>query len=476
MNLSAVTKSMNKHLEEWRTEMEWRERDPTWGLSIVVWYPFYGDMSRRKESACKCAGNELHLITNVSYSMIMSEARSSPTQHTCNQSQVLWLWKSTVNPTNHSQSKLWITRKTTLSNRILNLALLGHFCLFPMLNSAFRALQPTRDWALGCSFWFFQGLKFSACQSQGFKCQHVSHSRIMVDSEIWFQLQPNFKYQTIMSNLVTTWDLWKHTRCAVSHDQHMVAPNKSNLRLCKCLGFTRRRICVFNANCRVSWGSDPGQGERYAYRQQWKKRFSLPLFATFHQKLVQVCELHQNSSTLCITISNMDENTHPNMLFWWELWRTHHIHGVGCIVEHTRNCLLNKRQENELSFWGSHTVRGCRLDIFELPALLSKLTVSSVDLGSPTSMFWRHAQDELSRVLSWGDSGHPVTLEIEVSVSEHGLGTLYFQFVFQFISSSLSIIIIIIIILVYSSLHLLMLPRNSQKHWGDLASSLAQFF
>ena len=144
-NLSAVTKSMNKHLEEWRTEMEWRERDPTWGLvsCLSLVSLLWRGLSRRKESASKCAGNELHLITNVSYSIIMSEDRSSPTQHTCNQSQVLWLWKSTVNPTNHSQSKLWITRKTTLSNRILNLELLGHFCLFPMLNYAFRVHSLT---------------------------------------------------------------------------------------------------------------------------------------------------------------------------------------------------------------------------------------------------------------------------------------------------------------------------------------------
>lgn len=127
---------------------DWNGMKGTWphmgvGKLSESGIPFIWNMSRRKESVSKCAGNELHLITNVSYSMIMSEARSSPTQHTCNQSQVLWLWKSTVNPTNHSQSKLWITRKTTPSNIILNLELLGHFWHFPMLNYAFRVHSLT---------------------------------------------------------------------------------------------------------------------------------------------------------------------------------------------------------------------------------------------------------------------------------------------------------------------------------------------
>lgn len=128
MNLSAATKSMNKHLENWRTEMEWRERDPTWG---VVYRCLVSRIM------------EIWVVEKKVPANLSAEARSSPAQHTCNQRQVLWLWKSTVNPTNHSQSKLWITRKTTPSNIILNLELLGHFWHFPMLNYAFRVHSLT---------------------------------------------------------------------------------------------------------------------------------------------------------------------------------------------------------------------------------------------------------------------------------------------------------------------------------------------
>ncbi len=90
---TVMKKSINKHVE-WGTETEWREPDHTaWGL-VSCLVSLNGDMNHRKESASKSDGNELHLITNVSCSMILSEATSSPTQYTCNQRQVLWLWTS----------------------------------------------------------------------------------------------------------------------------------------------------------------------------------------------------------------------------------------------------------------------------------------------------------------------------------------------------------------------------------------------
>lgn len=133
----------------------------------------------------------------------------------------------------------------------------------------------------------------------------------------------------------------------------------------KCLGFTRRRICVFNANCHVSWGSDPGRGERYAYRfpTNWTansgRRVSachcLPHFTKNSFKFVSCTKTCQPF----VSPSQTWTKTHTPTCFSYALKDTPHTWGWVHCLTHQKLFAEQKARKRVLVLRFPHC-QGCR--------------------------------------------------------------------------------------------------------------------